>query len=275
MPGVKSFSSSRGELRGNPRNFNDPDAHVSAGETLSDRVARLEREKVQKMIDFAKQAQAVRRQDTAYVPLRSAVEEQERKDRHREMRDLLSDGLITQADYDEYRKKEAAEVEKERIEFEKRMADAVVGMPNDWYLRFLLRADSGEIETDPKRLDPKERRRLARYKKMLERARLPKEHALFLDEFLPPYFQNTLKAGKAIQARNEQRKQAELERQSKLEIDGTLVWRLSCMDAVVVLLLWASLHARRAARAVTSAIMSITVMKSLPDICSCQCPGRA
>ena len=46
-----------------------------------------------------------------YVPLRSAAEEVERKKRQQEKYNALCDGLITQADYDEFRKDEAAEVE--------------------------------------------------------------------------------------------------------------------------------------------------------------------
>lgn len=149
---VRSFSSARVPLTGNPRNFQDPDANKSTGESLQDRVARLEREKVQRLLDFAAQAQAAKRQEAAYVPLRSAAEEEERRARQAEMREMLCDGLITQEDYDQFRRAEAAEVEKERLEFEKQMRDAVAPEPKDWYLRFLLRTGKGDVEWDEKKV---------------------------------------------------------------------------------------------------------------------------
>ena len=86
------------------------------------------------------------------MPLRSAAEEEERRARQVEMREMLCDGLITQEDYDQFRRAEAAEVEKERLEFEKQMRDAVVPEPKDWYLRFLLRTGKGDVEWDEKKV---------------------------------------------------------------------------------------------------------------------------
>ena len=67
--------------------------------------------------------------------------------RPQEMRELLAKGLILQADYDEYRRKEAEDVEQQRIEFEKRLKDRFVPEPKDWYLKFLLRNEKGKVRT--------------------------------------------------------------------------------------------------------------------------------
>ena len=64
---VKSFSGTKVALTGNPRNLRDPDANSSTGESMQERVARLEREKIEKHLEFAKRAQAVRKQDNACV----------------------------------------------------------------------------------------------------------------------------------------------------------------------------------------------------------------
>jgi hypothetical protein len=63
---VKTFSAERVPLTGNPGGLTDPDT-VKTGESLQDRVARLEREKIQGLLDFASKTKAAKKRDAACV----------------------------------------------------------------------------------------------------------------------------------------------------------------------------------------------------------------